>query len=142
MEYIEYGYFGLFLIAFLSATILPLTSEGVLVLFLATSFDPWICLWVATIGNVLGGLSNYLLGMIGKPTLIRRFFKSETRYNWLLRNIDRYGYWLGSISWVPIIGDPLTVALGFFRVRFLPFFVLMTAGKLARYSLIIFVWNA
>jgi membrane protein YqaA with SNARE-associated domain len=138
MDYIELGYFGLFLICFLSATILPMTSEGVLLVFLATGYDPIICLTVATIANSIGGLTNYGLGMIGKPTFIRRFFKSEKRYNWLLRNIDNYGFWLGGLSWVPIVGDPLTIALGFFRVRFLPFLFLMVLGKFVRYAVIVY----
>jgi len=138
MEYIEFGFHGLFLICFLSATILPLTSEGVLIVFLTTGYDPISCLIVATIGNSIGGLTNYWLGMIGKPSLIRRFFKSEKRYNWLIRNVKQYGFWLGALSWTPIIGDPLTIALGFFRVKFFPFLILMVLGKLIRYSIIVY----
>ena len=138
MEYIEFGFLGLFLICFLSATILPLTSEGVLILFLTSGYDPITCLVVATIGNSIGGLTNYWLGMIGKPSLIRRFFKSEKRYNWLIRNVNKYGFWLGALSWTPIIGDPLTIALGFFRVKFFPFLILMVLGKLIRYSIIVY----
>lgn len=141
MDYIDLGYFGLFLVCFLAATILPLTSEGVLLLFLAASFDPVYCLIVSTIGNTLGGLTNYWLGMVGKPERIRKFFKSPARYNRLVVNVNKYGYWLGLLSWTPILGDPLTIALGYFRVRFIPFLLLMVLGKFARYFLIIFIWN-
>lgn len=140
MDYIELGYLGLFLICFLSATILPMTSEGVLIGFLVTGFDPLVCLIVATTGNSIGGLTNYWLGMIGKPSLIRRFFKSEKRYDWLLRNVEKYGFWLGGLSWTPIIGDPLTIALGFFRVKFVPFLILMVLGKLLRYTVIVYLF--
>ena len=141
MDYFELGYWGLFLVSFLAATILPLSSEGVLLLFLVSSYDPITCLIVATTGNTLGGLTNYGLGLIGKTKQIRRFFKSEKRYDKLTRNVRRYGFWLGGLSWVPIIGDPLTIALGFFRVPFLPFLVLMTLGKFLRYYVIIFLYN-
>ena len=106
MNYLDLGFLGLFIICFLSATILPLASEGVLLLFLAASFDPTVCLLVATVGNSLGGLTNYWLGMIGKPEKIRRFFKNPARYNLLTSNIDKYGYWLGLLSWTPFLGDP------------------------------------
>ena len=141
MDYIELGYFGLFLICFLAATILPLTSEGVLVLFLAGSFDPVICLCIATLGNSLGGLTNYGLGMVGKPDSIKKRFKNPQHYNRLIKYIDKYGYWLGALSWTPFLGDPLTIALGYFRVRFIPFLLLMVLGKFFRYYIIIFVWG-
>lgn len=141
MNYLDLGFFGLFIICFLSATILPLASEGVLLLFLAASFDPTTCLIVATLGNVLGGLTNYWLGMIGKPEQIKRFFKNPKRYKILTENVDKYGYWLGLLSWTPFLGDPLTIALGFFRVRFIPFLLLMVLGKFVRYFIIIFLWN-
>ncbi|MBL4863183.1 MAG: DedA family protein [Crocinitomicaceae bacterium] len=141
MDYIELGYLGLFIVCFLSATILPLTSEGVLLLFLATSFDPVSCLLVATLGNSLGGLTNYWLGMLGKVDLLKRFFKKPSRYERLVVIVDKYGYWLGLLSWTPILGDPLTLALGFFRVRFFPFLLLMVLGKFVRYYFIIFLWS-
>lgn len=141
MDYIELGYFGLFLVCFLAATILPLASEGVLLLFLATSFDPIICLIVATIGNTLGGLTNYFLGLLGNRATLKKLFRNKSRYKSFKVNIDKYGYWLGLITWLPFIGDPLTIALGFFRVKFVPFLLLMTFAKGLRYYVIIFLWN-
>ncbi len=141
MDYIELGYFGLFLISFLAATILPLTSEGVLLLFLAASFDPIICLLIASLGNILGGLTNYGIGMFGNPEKLQARFKNPKRFAQLSRSIRKYGYWLGLLSWTPIVGDPLTIALGYFRVRFIPFLLLMSVGKIIRYWLIIFLWN-
>ena len=141
MDYINLGYLGLFLICFLAATILPFTSEGVLILFLAASYDPLICLIVATTGNSLGGLTNYGLGMLGKPSALKKIYKNPGRYTRMVNAVDKYGYWLGLLSWVPFIGDPLTIALGFFRVRFFPFLLLMIIGKFLRYFLLIFIWN-
>ena len=67
MDFLSLGYFGLFLISFFAATLLPITSEGVLVLFLLSGFDPWVCLLIATAGNTLGGTTNYALGLLGNP---------------------------------------------------------------------------
>lgn len=141
MNYLELGYFGLFIISFLAATILPLTSEAILLLFLAAGFDPLICLLVATTGNSLGGLSNYGLGMIGRPEKLKARFKNPRRFIRVAAAVRKYGYWLGLLSWTPILGDPLTIVLGYFRVRFLPFLLLMVLGKFLRYWLIIFIWN-
>lgn len=141
MEYIEYGYFGLFVVCFLSATILPLSSEGVLILFLSLQFDPLHCLIIASIGNTLGGTTNYALGKIGNPSTLEKLFKRPERYNKLNYRIKKYGSTLALISWVPLIGDPLVIALGYFRVPFLPVFLLMAFAKTARYSIIIFIMN-
>ena len=141
MDYLELGYIGLFLICFLSATILPFASEGVLILFLATGFDPLICLVIASLGNIIGGLTNYWLGLLGNPESLKKRFKKPESFERLKSAINKYGYWLGLLSWTPILGDPLTIALGFFRVRFWPFFILMSLGKIARYAVIIFIWN-
>lgn len=141
MDYIDFGYFGLFLICFLSATILPLTSEGVLLLFLASSFDASSCLVIATIGNSIGGLTNYGLGMIGNPEKLRKYLRNPKCFSQVSDAIKKYGYWLGLLSWTPFLGDPLTIALGYFRVRFFPFLILMILGKFTRYWFIIFLWN-
>ena len=141
MDYLALGYIGLFLVCFLSATILPLSSEGVLLVFLASGFDPITCLVVASMGNILGGLTNYWIGMIGHPDMIKNRFKKPESYNRLRKAIDKYGYWLGLLSWTPILGDPLTIAVGFFRVRFWPFLLLMSAGKIVRYWFIIFLMS-
>ncbi len=141
MDFLELGYFGLFLICFLSATLLPLASEGVLLLFLLGGFDPWLCLLVATIGNTLGGTTNYAIGLLGNPERLKKRLGKPERFIKMASATKRYGYWLGLVSWVPIIGDPLVVVLGYFRVPFFPLLLLMTLAKFLRYWIIIFVWN-
>ena len=141
MEYIELGYIGLFLICFLSATILPLTSEGVLLLFLINGFDPLFCLIIATIGNSIGGSTNYFIGRMAKTKTLERFVKDGQRRRRLILSVKKHGIWIGLIAWTPIIGDPLMILTGFFRVRMLPLFALMAIGKMLRYSLIILLWS-
>ena len=140
MSYFELGYFGLFAVCFLAATILPLTSEGVLLAFLVAGYEPFACLFIATAGNTLGGTTNYAIGLLGNPDKLEKRIKKyslERLKSW----IDKYGYWLGLLSWTPFVGDPLTIALGYFRVKFIPLFVLMTLGKFLRYYIIIFLWG-
>lgn len=140
MEYIEFGYAGLFLICFLAATILPLTSEGVLVVFLIGGFDPWICLLTASIGNVIGGTTNYLLGLIWNPEKLKKRLGSPQRFERAEKLSQQHGYWLGLISWMPIIGDPLIIVLGYLRTPLVPLILTMSIAKTARYALIIFFW--
>jgi membrane protein YqaA with SNARE-associated domain len=140
MDYLEVGYLGLFVVCFLSATILPLTSEGVLIAFLLSGGEPLTALLVATSGNVLGGSTNYFLGRIGEPKWLRKLGVKETRIlrfeNW----VKRYGVWTALLSWVPIVGDPLTIALGFFRANWWWVFLLILIGKFLRYLLLVLPW--
>jgi membrane protein YqaA with SNARE-associated domain len=139
MDYFELGYFGLFAIAFLAATIIPLTSEGVLFLFLMNGYDPLICLFVASFGNILGGLTNYLLGYLVPTNKLLERFKKSKNYFLIHQKATKHGYWLAVFGWVPIIGDPLLLLLGALRVSFLPFILLMSIGKVLRYYIIIFL---
>lgn len=140
MTWFELGYLGLFLVCFLSATLLPLPSEGALIAFLIAGYSPVICLLVATIGNTLGGTSNYAIGLLGKVEKLESRVKNRRRLVSFKLWIRKYGYWLGLITWLPFIGDPLTLVIGYFRVPFIPFLGLMTVGKFARYAVIILFW--
>lgn len=140
MEYLDFGYAGLFLICFLAATILPLTSEGVLVVFLISGFDPWFCLVIASTGNVLGGTTNYLLGLIWNPEKLNKRLGSPQRFQRMQKLAQKHGYWLGLISWLPIIGDPLLIVLGYLRTPLAPLILTMSIAKTTRYALIIFFW--
>ena len=73
-EYLTYGYYGLFSISFLAATILPISSEIVFVALLATDFNPTLLLLSATFGNWIGGMTNYYLGYLGKIEWIEKYF--------------------------------------------------------------------
>ena len=129
MDFIALGYVGLFLAGFLSSTILPMNSEGVLLILLAQDFDPWTCFVVATIGNSLGGLTNYWIGSLGQLKWLSRFGMSEERLSELEFKVKKYGFWLAFFSWVPFIGDPMTIALGYFRVPFWRVTPLIILGK-------------
>lgn len=138
MDYFtELGYLGLFVAAFLAATILPLSSEVVLTALLLNGLSPVALVSIATIGNVLGSLTNYALGYWASIEVIKRWLKiSEAEFVKAERRFEKYGLLSLCFAWVPVIGDPLTVIAGFLRVRLIWFVVLVTAGKLARYVVI------
>jgi membrane protein YqaA with SNARE-associated domain len=119
---------GLFVSAFLSATLLPGASELVLAGVLA--HDPsllWPALGTATLGNTLGGLSSYLLG---------RLVPARREATTALRWVRRWGSPVLLLSWVPVIGDALCVAAGWLRVHAGWAVVYLALGKLARYWLV------
>ena len=137
MDFISIGFTGLFIITFLSATILPFSSELFLLFMLSKGYDPLLCLLIATIGNSLGGITNYGLGKLGNLNWLKKVGVTEEKLDKSSIKIQRYGGWLAFFSWVPIIGDPLLVALGYFRVPFLRILILVILGKFLRYWLIV-----
>lgn len=129
------SYLALFLAAFLAATIVPAQSEAVLVgLILAGDRSLVLLLLVATTGNVLGSVVNWLLGRFIERFRDRPWFPvSRPRLAQAEAWYRRFGIWSLLLSWVPIIGDPLTVVAGVLRTPFLTFLVLVTIAKAGRY---------
>lgn len=138
MEYfVEMGYLGLFLASFLAATILPLSSELVLSALILSDLPTLTLVFIATVGNVLGSIVNYLLGYWAKTGVIERYLKvSEKTLASAQKRFLKYGLLSLCFSWVPIIGDPLTLVAGLMRVPISWFLLLVTTGKLLRYTLI------
>lgn len=132
----EYGYFGLFLASFLAATILPVASEIFLTAMFHYGYEPLACLAVATAGNSMGAWLNYGIGYLGNPNWLRKLgAKPEKIEQWKVK-IQRYGSWMALLCWLPFIGDIIGIGLGFFRVPWLPTFVLITVGKFVRYAIV------
>ena len=126
---------GLFLTALLAATILPAQSEFLLAgLHMSGGYDPYLLVAVATAGNVLGSLVNWLLGRYLRHFRDRRWFPIKGRA--LARATDayrRWGVWTLLLAWTPVLGDPLTLVAGIFRTPLWVFLPLVTFGKAARY---------
>lgn len=135
--FVEWGYFGLFMAAFLAATILPFGSEVVFGGLIAAGFDVWTSITVATIGNSIGGMTNYWLGSFGKIEWIERFMKVKRE------RIEKVQAWLhgrGAIMsffvFLPGVGDIIALALGFMRANPWLVLIFMTLGKFARYVVV------
>ncbi len=131
---LEWGYYGLFIGAFLAATIIPFSSDVLLVAILAAGANPWEALAVATLGNWLGGMTSYWMGYIGKWEWIEKWFRvKRERLEKQQKNIARYGSFLAFLTWTPFIGDIFAIALGFYRVNFPKTACFMLIGKFARF---------
>lgn len=126
---------GLFLAAFLAATLVPAQSEAVLVgLILAGGHPLWLLLAIATLGNVLGSVVNWLLGRFLAHYAGRRWFPlTQARMDRASGWYRRWGYFSLLAAWVPVIGDPLTLAAGVLREPFWRFLLLVTLAKGGRY---------
>ena len=138
MEFLaEYGYSGLFLSSFLAATLLPLSSELVLGALLKQGFNPYSLLFVATFGNVLGSVVNYGLGAFGGRLILHKWWRMpEPEIQRAEKRFRKYGIFSLLLAWVPVIGDPLTVAAGVVKINFFLFLLLVGLGKGLRYMAI------
>ena len=129
------AYGGLFLAAFLAATILPMQSEAALVgLILGGQQPVALLVLAASLGNVLGSLTNWLLGRFIERFVGRRWFPaSAASLARARRQYERWGHWCLLLSWAPVIGDPLTVIAGMLREKLWRFMLLVTIAKTGRY---------
>ena len=134
-SFAEWGYLGLFFASFLAATIIPfLSSEALLSLMIVNQYNLGTVLFVAAIGNWLGGLSCYYIGWIGKWDLIEKHLKIKaSTLERLKPNVDRWGAPLAFFCWIPIIGDPLAVGLGLFKTNPISVALWILIGKGIRY---------
>lgn len=131
---------ALFFSAFVSATLLPGSSEAMLLFRLAQG-DPWGALVLtATAGNLLGSLVTYAMGRAGNIALHARWLRISERD--LSRAENWFGRWGNPsllLAWLPVVGDPLCLLAGLLRVGPLRFLVLVGLGKLARYAFLAWV---
>nr|WP_156315096.1 YqaA family protein [Mesorhizobium japonicum] len=129
----------MFISAFLAATVLPVSSEAVLAgMIVSGCGDPALLLTVATIGNTLGSLVNWVLGRGIDGLRNRRWFPvTADRYEQACRTFRRFGEWTLLFAWLPVVGDALTLAAGAARVNLAVFVALVATGKAARYAVIV-----
>ncbi len=135
---IAHGLLGMFLSAFLAGSIFPLASEVVLAALVAAGLSPLQLLLVATLGNTLGSALNYGIGALGSEERIERWLRMkpeelERGRRW----VRRFGFWAGLLAWLPVVGELITVALGFLRTSFPLTMLTVFVGKLIRYAVII-----
>lgn len=132
------AYPSLFMSAFGAATLLPLQSEALLVgLLINGAHPPWALVLVATGGNVLGSVVNWLLGRYVEHWRERRWFPLRpAQLDRAQASYHRYGRWSLLLSWVPVIGDPLTAVAGIMREPLWSFVLIVTLAKAGRYLVV------
>ncbi|MCV2349428.1 YqaA family protein [Paucibacter sp. Y2R2-4] len=129
------GLVSVFLIALVSATLLPLGSEPAV--FLLIKADPtmfWPAVVVATVGNTLGGAISWWMGY-GAERAYERATHRKPPNPRALAWLNRFGAKACLLSWLPLVGDPLCAVAGWLRLPFWPCVAYMAVGKFARYVL-------
>jgi membrane protein YqaA with SNARE-associated domain len=131
---------SLFVLSFLAATLLPLGSEWLLVLLIINGHSIESVVTVATIGNYLGACTTYMIGVWGSQFLITKILRMNESDLARARSLYRkFGSWSLLFSWLPVVGDPLCLLGGLFKIRFFHYSALVFSGKLARYSAVAFI---
>ena len=132
------AYLSLFFAAFLAATIIPAQSEaGLSALILAKNHSVVVLVLVAAAGNIMGATVNWCLGRWLDNFNDRKWFPINPKY--LARATSwyrKYGRWSLLLSWIPFIGDPITVAAGLLREPLISFLLIVGFAKTARYILV------
>jgi membrane protein YqaA with SNARE-associated domain len=132
----QYGYWGMFMSAFIAGSFFPFSSEAIMAGLSAAGLEMQPLIIYGTAGNVLGGMFNYCVGRMGRPEWIEKYLhvKQES-----LDKAERFmagrGAWMGFFAFLPIIGSAITILLGLMRANVLISFVSITIGKFLRYLL-------
>ena len=129
------SYLAVFLSAFVAATLLPAQSEAVLSFYILSAPQTVFALiLVATVGNVLGSVVNWVLGIYATKFQNRKWFPATpSQIKRAEKFYHKYGRYSLLLSWVPFIGDPITVIAGVLREPIFSFLLLVTIAKSARY---------
>ncbi len=130
----EFGYGGMFVAAFLAGSFFPFSSEAVMTALSLAGLNVWLLMLYSTLGNTLGGLFNYGVGRLGSDEWVYRLFKlKEERLEKTKRWVHAYGAYMGLLSWLPVFGSVITVALGILHIHFGKTLLMTFLGKFLRY---------
>lgn len=131
-----------FVSAFGAATLLPLQSEAVLLATLSQhQHAAWLLIFFASLGNVLGSCVNWYLGLKIERFKDKKWFPvSEKNLSKAEETYKKYGYWSLLLSWLPIIGDPITLIAGLLKENFVRFLLMVSIAKIGRYIFVYFIF--
>ena len=144
---IDWGLPGLFISALLAGSIVPFSSELVVVALVKLGLPPSACLLSATLGNTVGGMTCYYMGRLGKISWIEKYFKvKKEKVDKMVNFLQGKGAMMAFFTFLPAIGEVIAIALGFMRSNTWITLGSMFAGKLVRYILLLYAlesaWNA
>ncbi len=125
------GYFAVFISGFLAATFLPIYSEAVYLYYLHQGAEPIMLTLSAAVGNTLGSLLNYYIGLKGMEYVSRRI--DGQKLHRAKEIFQKWGGWSLLLSWAPVIGDPITFIAGIFGYDLRRFLLLVFIAKAGRY---------
>jgi membrane protein YqaA with SNARE-associated domain len=126
-------YLNIFFISLISATLFPAGSEALFIYYINENYNITLLLLFATVGNSLGSIINYFLGKQGYEYLENKKIINKKKFLKAKKHIVKYGYYSLLLSWVPIIGDPITFVAGILKLDILKFILIVTMAKFIRY---------
>lgn len=137
---LDYGYWGMLIASFLAGTVVPFSSELIMVTLIRMGLNPMLTILVGTLGNVMGGMTGYWIGHLGNMKWIERYFGvSPQKLERAKRFVNGRGAWMGLFCFIPFIGEAITIVLGLMRANVYITLLSMTIGKFSRYAVIVYV---
>jgi membrane protein YqaA with SNARE-associated domain len=136
---VDWGYLGLFIAAFLAGSILPFGSEAILVALILPKIglSPFWCVFWASMGNTLGGMTCYYLGSLGKIQWIERWLGvKEDKLDRMVKRLRNKSGVIAFFTFLPIVGDVIAIALGYMRSNLIVVAIAMFLGKVGRYAIL------
>ena len=132
------AFIGLFLSAFLAATLIPAQSElGLGYLVINTDYSIVLLVTIASLGNTTGATINWCIGRgVARSVIRSKKMNASTHYRTVINWYKKYGKWTLLLSWAPFIGDPITVIAGIFKVPLKTFLLIVALAKTSRYLII------
>ncbi|RGM49977.1 MULTISPECIES: YqaA family protein [Bacteroides] len=137
---IDWGYIGLFISALLAGSIIPFSSELVMIALVKVGLSPVLCVIAATLGNTVGGMTCYYMGRLGKVDWIEKYFKvKKEKVEKMQQFLQGKGALMAFFAFLPFVGEVIAIALGFMRSNIWLTITSMFTGKLIRYVLMLLV---
>ena len=131
---IDWGYVGMFLSALIAGTVVPFSSEAVLVALISMGLNPIGCILAATAGNMIGGMTCYWLGSLGNMLWIEKYFGvNKKKLERAERFVKGRGAWMAFFMFIPFLGEAIGVVLGLMRANVWITAIAMFLGKSFRY---------
>lgn len=131
---IDWGYFGLFISALLAGSIIPFSSELVMIALVKVGLSPALCVLFATLGNTVGGMTCYYMGCLGRVDWIEKYFKvKKEKIERMQHFLKGKGALMAFFAFLPFVGEVIALALGFMRSNLILTTASMFVGKMVRY---------
>lgn len=133
----QWGYWGMLVSAFIAGSVLPFSSEAVMVGLQAAGLEALPLVVYASVGNVLGAMVNYAIGTLGRMEWIHKYLHvSSEQIEKTRKLMAGKGAWVGFLAFLPVIGDCVTIVLGLTRANIPISIISIAIGKVARYAAI------
>lgn len=134
---VDWGYWGVFIACLLAGSIVPFTSEVIVITLIELGLNPVLILLFATLGNTVGGMSCYYMGRLGKVDWIEKYLKvKKERVDKMQLFLQGKGALMAFFTFLPVFGEVIAITLGYMRSNVWITTASMFVGKLIRYILI------